>query len=50
MWAKLQAWRDGSRSNDPNQLMVGVAKALSESEIQAVANYFAQPAAQEATP
>lgn len=48
--AQLQAWRDGSRSNDPNQLMVGVAKALSESEIQAVANYFAQPAAQEVTP
>lgn len=39
---QLNAWRDGSRRNDPNQLMVGVAKAMSDAEIIAVADYFAQ--------
>jgi len=39
---QLNAWRDGSRSNDPNQLMVGIAKALSEDEVKAVADYFAK--------
>ncbi|MDD2058890.1 cytochrome c4 [Pseudomonas sp. GD03860] len=48
--AQLNAWRDGSRSNDPNQLMVGVAKAMSDEEIQAIANYFATPASTEAKP
>lgn len=47
---QLAAWRDGSRRNDPNQLMVDVAKALSDSEVQALASYFAQPASQEAKP
>ncbi|MDD2050023.1 c-type cytochrome [Pseudomonas putida] len=48
--AQLNAWRDGSRSNDPNQLMVGVAKAMNDEEIKAVANYFASPASQEVKP
>jgi cytochrome c553 len=48
--AQLNAWRDGSRSNDPNQLMVGVAKAMTDAEVKAVAEYFAQPASQEAKP
>ncbi|NER60117.1 cytochrome c4 [Pseudomonas sp. MAFF212428] len=38
---QLNAWRDGSRSNDPNQLMVGIAKALTDAEIKALADYFA---------
>ncbi len=46
--AQLNAWRDGSRSNDPNQLMVGVAKAMSDAEVKAVAEYFA--AGQEVKP
>ncbi|MDN7143729.1 cytochrome c4 [Pseudomonas sp. JQ170] len=48
--AQLNAWRDGTRSNDPNQLMVGVAKAMSDEEIKAVADYFANPASPEAKP
>ncbi|MCW2271024.1 cytochrome c4 [Pseudomonas sp. MYb187] len=48
--AQLNAWRDGSRSNDPNQLMVGVAKAMSDEEIKAVADYFANPASPEVKP
>lgn len=48
--AQLNAWRDGTRSNDPNQLMVGVAKAMSDEEIKAVATYFATPASQEVKP
>lgn len=48
--AQLNAWRDGSRSNDPNHLMVGVAKAMSEEEVKAVAEYFANPASQEVKP
>jgi len=36
----LRAWRDGSRNNDPQQLMVKVAKAMTEEEITAVAEYF----------
>ncbi|CAI8942656.1 Thiosulfate dehydrogenase electron acceptor [Pseudomonas soli] len=48
--AQLNAWRDGSRSNDPNQLMVDVAKAMTDAEVKAVADYFAQPASQEAKP
>lgn len=50
MTAQLNAWRDGSRSNDPNQLMVGVAKAMTEEEVKAIAAFFAQPVRQEAKP
>ncbi|ATR83584.1 c-type cytochrome [Pseudomonas defluvii] len=45
--AQLNAWRDGTRSNDSNQLMVGVAKALSDDEVKAVAEYFANLGSQE---
>ncbi|QYX49269.1 cytochrome c4 [Pseudomonas tussilaginis] len=48
--AQLNAWRDGSRSNDPNQLMVGVAKAMTDEEVKAVVEYFANPASQEVKP
>ncbi|WAB96194.1 MULTISPECIES: cytochrome c [Pseudomonas] len=48
--AQLNGWRDGSRSNDPNQLMVGVAKALTDQEVQAIAAFFANPASQEVKP
>nr|WP_314482547.1 c-type cytochrome [uncultured Pseudomonas sp.] len=48
--AQLDAWRDGTRSNDPNQLMVGVAKAMTRDEIQAVAEFFARPANLEVKP
>lgn len=44
---QLNAWRDGSRNNDPNQLMVGIAKALTDEEVKAVADYFASGARQE---
>lgn len=37
---QLQAWRNGSRHNDPNQLMTGVAERLSEQQIEAVAAYL----------
>ena len=48
--AQLNAWRDGSRSNDPNQLMVGVAKAMTDEEIKAVAEFFARAVSQEVKP
>lgn len=48
--AQLNAWRDGTRSNDPNQLMVGVAKAMTPDEITAVSAFFALPANLEAKP
>lgn len=36
----LHEWRSGGRHNDPEQLMVHIAKALTEDEITAVAAYF----------
>ncbi|KAB5619776.1 cytochrome c [Pseudomonas parafulva] len=48
--AQLNAWRDGSRRNDPNQLMVGVAKAMTDAEVTAIADYFAHAARQEVAP
>jgi cytochrome c553 len=48
--AQLNAWRDGSRSNDPNQLMAGVAKAMTAEEVTAIAEFFARPASQEVKP
>jgi len=42
---QLKAWRDGSRHNDPMQLMQHVAAGLSDKDIRAVAAWFAaQPA------
>ncbi|AJO79007.1 cytochrome c [Pseudomonas sp. MRSN 12121] len=40
---QLNAWRDGTRRNDPNDLMGHIAKALTPEEIVAVADYFAKP-------
>jgi len=48
--AQLNGWRDGSRSNDPNQLMVGVAKAMTDAEVKAIAEYFATPTPAEVKP
>ncbi|PWB31376.1 cytochrome c4 [Pseudomonas sp. SDI] len=45
--AQLNAWRDGSRQNDPDQLMAGVAKAMTDAEVKAIAAYFASAASQE---
>ena len=39
---QLQAWKQGSRDNDPNQLMRPVAEKLTDEESAAVAAYFAQ--------
>lgn len=38
---QIEAWKSGTRHNDPNQLMQVVAKRLSQSEAKAVAAYFA---------
>lgn len=39
--AQLNAWRSGTRKNDPNDLMGHVARSLSDSEIQELSAYFA---------
>ncbi|MDZ7802508.1 c-type cytochrome [Thiohalophilus sp.] len=39
--AQLQAWREGQRRNDANDLMKVVANRMSDKQIQAVADYFA---------
>ncbi|MBA1200550.1 c-type cytochrome [Pseudomonas capeferrum] len=49
LMAQLNAWRDGSRSNDPNQLMIGVAKSMTDAEVKALADYFANLVSQEVT-
>ena len=38
---QLQMFRDGSRANDPNEMMRDVASKLSEAEIEALAMYLA---------
>jgi len=48
--AQLNAWRDGSRQNDPNDLMGHIAKAMSEDEVKAVAEYFSTVGHKEVTP
>lgn len=51
--AQLHAWREGSRRNDPLDVMAEIAKALTEDEITALALYFARvrpPAAIVASP
>lgn len=40
MVAQLNAWREGTRKNDPNDLMGHIARSLTDSEITAVADYF----------
>ena len=39
--AQLNAWRQGTRKNDPNDLMGHIARAMTDDEVQAVAEYFA---------
>ncbi|APE30116.1 cytochrome c4 [Halomonas aestuarii] len=39
--SQLEAWRDGTRHNDPNQLMAGIAKRLDEAQIAMIADYYA---------
>ncbi|ENO86594.1 cytochrome c553 [Thauera linaloolentis 47Lol = DSM 12138] len=39
--AQLNAWRDGSRKNDPNDLMGHIARSMTDEEVSAVAAYFA---------
>lgn len=38
---QLRAWQAGERRNDPAELMSGIAKRLDETQIRAVAEYFA---------
>ncbi len=39
--AQLNAWRQGTRKNDPNDLMGHIARSMTDAEVQAVAEYFA---------
>jgi cytochrome c553 len=39
--AQLKAFRAGTRTNDPNGMMRGVAVRMNDREIQAVAEYVA---------
>lgn len=39
---QLLAWRDGSRANDPDQLMLAIAARLSPEQIDAVVEYLAR--------
>ena len=48
--AQLNAWRDGTRHNDPNDLMGHIAKSLTPDEVKAVADYFATLGSQEVKP
>ena len=48
--AQLNAWRDGTRHNDPDDLMGHIAKSMTEDEIKAVAEYFANVGHKEVTP
>jgi cytochrome c553 len=42
--ATLGAWRDGTRHNDPSGQMPGIAKSLSDADVQAVAAFFSRQA------
>lgn len=50
LMAQLNAWRDGTRHNDPDDLMGHIAKSLSADEVSAVADYFATLGSQEVQP
>lgn len=39
--SQLQAWKDGTRHNDPLGLMKGIAGKLDDDQIKAVADYYA---------
>ena len=38
---QLEAWRQGIRKNDPNDLMGHIARSLTDEEIKAVSEFFA---------
>jgi len=40
--AQLNAWRRGTRDNDPNQLMKVIAERLSDKQISVIADYYAK--------
>jgi len=44
--AQLSAWQNGTRRNDPNDLMGHIAKSMTADEVQGVAHYFASLPAQ----
>lgn len=46
---QLNAWRQGTRKNDPNDLMGHIARSMSDAEVQAVSEYFASLAHKEAS-
>ena len=46
---QLTAWKQGTRTNDPNQLMRPVAEKLTDEESAAVADYFARLVTPDAT-
>lgn len=48
--SQLKAWQNGTRRNDPNDLMGHIAKSLTEKEMQGVAEYFASLSGQEVKP
>lgn len=39
--SQLNAWRQGTRKNDPNDLMGHIARSMTDAEVQAVSAYFA---------
>ncbi len=39
--SQLNAWRQGTRKNDPNDLMGHIARSLTDDEVKAVSAYFA---------
>jgi len=39
--AQLEAWRQGTRKNDPNDLMGHIARSMTDVEVQAASDYFA---------
>lgn len=45
---QLQAWKKGTRKNDPNELMATVAKKLTQKEMNSVAEYLSSVTSQEA--
>jgi cytochrome c553 len=47
--SQLQAWKTGTRTNDPLQLMKTVAEKLSDDDMRAVAAYIATLGTQEKT-
>lgn len=39
--SQLNAWRQGTRKNDPNDLMGHIARSMTDAEVKAVSEYFA---------